>query len=55
MHREKERETQADSVLSVEPNRRLNLTRLRSDLRSSQELDALANCATQVPLPLLNF
>ena len=46
---EGEKETQADSPLSTEPDTGLNLMTLKSKLSRNQRPDVLTNCATQVP------
>ena len=51
---EGERESQADSPLSMKPDTGLCFTMLRSDLSRNQESDALINCATQAASRLLS-
>jgi len=47
---ERERETQADAVLSAEPDAGLDLTTLRSGPEPKLRVGRLTDCATQVPL-----
>ena len=50
--REKERESQADSTLSMEPDVGLDLTTLRSGPEPRTSSGLLTSCATQVPQSL---
>ena len=52
---EKERETQADSALSTEPNSGLNLRTLRSQPELKPRVRCLTNSATQVPSKQFEF
>ena len=51
--RERERESQADSLLRVGPDAGLELTAPRSDLSRNQEPGALRDCAIDGPSPCL--
>ena len=47
--RERERESEADFILSAEPNVGLDLMTLRSPPEWKPRVGCLTNCATQVP------